>query len=492
MSESQTPASSVQPSARTTPLLRTKWAHLKKDVQKYLDYHQQHITHYHYVFYCDPNNWFHTDLIDLALSYEPLLYAIVGFSAYYHTLTQQHGKLSDFLGYYSRSLSLLRKSLSSGSQRTEATILTILQLATFEEHLGDWPNLVGHHRAAHEMLLATFTADNIMETELSRQMFSWYARYDLMVGLLAGKEAIAPREWYVRCERYYQEHVDPEDVDIENSMYHFQATNRVTALDMASTLMKLPRGLITPQEFAVEAEKLSQRLAQLRDTLQTLNDEYYTVTEWPGRQALGPSDIVDPYVPGGLFRDALFPINFSWMGWYGISIMLTYQTALMLQQEVPGDLLGRALELCRIYEAVERWPQSPEGSRLGGIAGLGIAAIFLPKDQRHIMWCRQKFAAIEQSGYVYPATFRSKMAEMWKLPEVNHWWLPDEEGFTPLLRDIRAFIKERALAYERSKGDELRDDLRDMKAIFAKLNIEESPKSSPSDTSGSAYTGRSP
>ena len=233
-------------------------------------------------------------------------------------------------------------------------------------------------------------------------------------------------------------------------------------------------------------------MGRLRERIQALNDDYYTVTEFPEKRPLGPGDIVDPYVPGGLFTGALFSLNYSWMGWYGANIMLTYQSSLMLGQEVPAEITGRALELCRIFEALERWPESPEGSRLGGIAGLGISAIFLPKDERHIMWCRKKMAAVEQSGYVYPATFRTRMAQMWSLPEVNHWWLPDDEGFTPLLRDIRAFIKERALAYERSKGDDLRDDLRDMKAIFAKLDIEESPKSSPSDTSGSNYTSRSP
>lgn len=488
----QTPASSVPPSARATPLPNTKWAHLKKDLRKYLDYHQQHITNFHYIVYYDPNNFFHNDLIDLALTYEPLLYAVVGFAAYYHTLKQPDGKLSDFLSYYSRSLSLLRKSLSSGETRTEATMLTILQLATFEEHLGDWPNVVGHHRAAHEMLLNMFTVQNFMNTELRRQIFLWYARFDLMVGLLAGNAAILPREWYARCEDYYATRIDPEDIDVENSLSTFLATQRLIALDMASTFSKLPRGLITVEDFVSEVGNLSQRMDSLRERIQGMNDDYYTVTEFPGKQPLSPSDIVDPYVPGGLFSDVLFSLNYMWMAWYGSNIMLTYQSSRMLQQDLPTGLADVALEQCRIYEAIDRWPNSPEGSSLGGIAGLGISALFLPKDERHIMWCRKKMAAVERMGYVYPTTFRSKMADMWKIPEVKHWWLPNDEGFIPLLRDIRAFIQERALAYEETKGDELRDDLRDMKAIFSKLNIDESPRSSPSDTSGSLHTGRSP
>jgi hypothetical protein len=492
MSGTQTPASSVQLSSRATPLLRSKWAHLKTDLQKYLDFHQEHITHYHYILHCDPDNFFHTDLIELALTYEPLLYAVVGFAAYHHTLRQPDGKLSNFLRYYSRSLSLLRQSLQAGLPHTEATIATILQLATFEEHLGDWPNLIGHHRAAHEMLLARYTIESIMDTERSRQIFSWYSHFDVAAGLMAGSQMVLSREWYAKCAQWHEEHIDHEDVDLEGNFSYINATNRLIGLDLAALLSKFPRGQISREEFVTESEKLSQRMDELRKIIQDLNDDYYTVTEFPAKQPLGPSDIVDPYLPGGLFRDALFPLNFSWTGWYGTDIMRQFQTSVMLQQELPAELEGLALEQCRIFETIERWPHSPEGSILGGIAPLGVSALFLPKDQRHTMWLRRKLAAVEQNGFVYPATFRSKMAEMWHEPEVNHWWLPNEEGFTPLLRDIRAFIKERAVAYEESKGDEFRDDLRDIKAIFSKLNIDDSPKSSPSEGSASGVINRSP
>jgi hypothetical protein len=492
LSGTHTPASSLQPSARVTPLLRLKWAHLKKDVQKYLEFHQEHITHYHYILHYDAGDFFHTHLIDLALTYEPLLYAVVGFAAYYHTLSRPDGKLSHFLSYYSRSLSLLRQSLQAGQPRTEATILTILQLATFEEHLGDWPNLIGHRRAAHEMILATYTIENVMETERSRQIFAWYARFDLLAGLMAGNQMALPREWYAQCARWYGEHIDPEDVDPEGDMYYFFATNRLIGLDLAALLSKFRRGQISREDFVVESEKLSQRMDELRQRIQALNDDYYTVTQFPAKQPLEPNDIVDPYVPGGLFRDALFPLNYLWTGWYGAEIMRQYQTSLMLQKELPAVLERHALELCRIFETIERWPQSPEGGTLGAITSLGMSALFLPKDQRHTMWLRRKLAAVEQNGFVYPTTFREKMAEMWREPDVNHWWLPNEEGFTPLLRDIRAFIKERTVAYEESKGDELRDDVRDMKAIFSKLSIDESPKSSLSEGSASGITSRSP
>ena len=88
--------------------------------------------------------------------------------------------------------------------------------------------------------------------------------------------------------------------------------------------------------------------------------------------------------------------------------------------------------------------------------------------------------------------FRSKMAEMWRDPDVNRWWLPNDEGFSPLLREIRVFIQERAVAYEQLRGDELRDDVRDMNGIFSKLHIDDSPRSSLGEGSASGVTSRSP
>jgi hypothetical protein len=110
----------------------TSWAHLSQDVRFYLNFHQEYITHHHYFLKSDPNRFIHGELLDLAVKYEPLLYAIVGFSAFHHTLRQVNGKVQTFLGYYTRSVSNLRRSLQHGQQHHESILLTRLQLATFE------------------------------------------------------------------------------------------------------------------------------------------------------------------------------------------------------------------------------------------------------------------------------------------------------------------------------------------------------------------------
>lgn len=88
----------------------------------------------------------HHSIIELALGYDPLLYALVGFAAYHHTL-QSGGKLYAFLKYYNKALVLLRKSLESGEEHSEATLCTVLVLTTFEVFTHDtllpWTTLFG-------------------------------------------------------------------------------------------------------------------------------------------------------------------------------------------------------------------------------------------------------------------------------------------------------------------------------------------------------------
>ena len=109
-------------------------------------------------------------------------------------------------------------------------------------------------------------------------------------------------------------------------------------------------------------------------------------------------DIVDPYLPRGLYKGELWTINFLLTDWIALDVMQKYQAAMLFKQHPPSELKTMALELCRLFEAIEYWPESLSGSVLKAQAGLGIATIFLPRDQRQVMWCRRKLAMIEATG----------------------------------------------------------------------------------------------
>lgn len=124
----QSPDPAAQ-SSKTTP----EGVHLQKELQYYLDYFCENLTHFSYGMPNDPDGFFKSTLPSLAVQgNDALLYAVVGFSAYHSTLRNPNGKIDDFLGYYNKSVTLLLSSIKRGDNQNLSTLLTILQLATIE------------------------------------------------------------------------------------------------------------------------------------------------------------------------------------------------------------------------------------------------------------------------------------------------------------------------------------------------------------------------
>ena len=71
------------------------------------------------------------------------------------------------------------------------------------------------------------------------------------------------------------------------------------------------------------------------------------------------------------------------------------------------------------------------------------------------------------------------LSAIWHQPEVNHWWLPNDEGYTNIVREIRELTAERSA----QPRDELRENVRDMKTLFGRLNVNDlEDGSSPTST----------
>lgn len=56
-----------------------------------------------------------------------------------------------------------------------------------------------------------------------------------------------------------------------------------------------------------------------------------------------------------------------------------------------------------------------------------------------------------------------------------HWWLPNEEGYPSIIKSIRRFVEERTAPAK----DVSTEDLRDMKAIFSSLRLDDGKSSMP-------------
>ena len=62
------------------------------------------------------------------------------------------------------------------------------------------------------------------------------------------------------------------------------------------------------------------------------------------------------------------------------------------------------------------------------------------------------------------------MATLWNLPEINHWWLPNEEAYPSVVRSVRLLLEDRLGdidPHQRSKKQ------RDMRGVFAEMSIQD-------------------
>lgn len=130
---------SISSSARVSPYQKPptspwadRWSELSSDIQFYLCYHRDVLCQNHYALKHDAGGFLKDHLLQIATTYDPLLYAIVAFSAYFHTMREPGNGVQVFLKYYTESLTLLRRSLTKDPDNLMGQLLTMLQLASFE------------------------------------------------------------------------------------------------------------------------------------------------------------------------------------------------------------------------------------------------------------------------------------------------------------------------------------------------------------------------
>ncbi|KAM5451811.1 hypothetical protein MaudCBS49596_003639 [Microsporum audouinii] len=452
------------------------------DIQFFLRYHTQHITHSHYMMKSISAKFVNEDLIKYAVEYEPLLYALVAFSAYHYSIKHPNGRLYTSLHYYNKSVSSLLSSLKSRQPHNDATILTILQLTTFEEYVGDWVNLIDHHQAAHHIIRELYTPHIIFEDNIHKHIIHWYMRYDVMAGLMAGNATILGREWYIEAEKQAHQAASDDPGCLSKELFALCACNKRCSVDFASLLAKVSQNLISQEEFLTEGQVIRETMGEMIRKLGTYNDPEYLVTSYPEKAPLGIDDIVDPYVPGLVHTGPFCEVDLVKLELRSSLFMYKCQIDLITQTVEPAELSKFALEQCQLVETINRLPDKAPMFPLMFNNVVGLICLYIPRDDRHRMWCRRRLAEIEQHGYIYPPAFRTKVADIWKLPEVAEWWLPNGEGYPKLVQEIREWTSERTT----NPRDNFREAVRDIRSIFGRMTCSDdsSQTSSPSAHSG--------
>jgi hypothetical protein len=267
-----------------------------------------------------------------------------------------------------------------------------------KEYIGDWMNLIDHHQAAHALMRELITPDSANVNELHENIFLWYARFDVIVGILAGTETVLGRDWYLAKEQYDAEQAALCPDDPSKQLAHVASINRRFGLDMASLYAKLSRGMLSMEEFAIQNEQLGRWLEQAKTILRTFDEYDYKVQQYPNKQPLTEDDVTDPYVPGGLHRDALWDFNYAWIDVLATDTMYKYQTMQVLKKPLLQEMQDLAQEQCRLIETMVRWPHKETGYCIMFKNSIAMVSMFLPSDPKYQMWSRRKLALMEQHG----------------------------------------------------------------------------------------------
>ncbi|KAK5998511.1 hypothetical protein PT974_00890 [Cladobotryum mycophilum] len=427
---------------------RLDWSYLPPDFQHYLSYFVENITNYHYGLTVDGDDFFNIILPNIAVQCEPLLNALVGFAAYHVTLKNPNGKLEDFLQYYNRSVTQLLTILKRKEMHNVPVLITILQLATIEEYLGDWVNLMGHQKAAFEIITQIFTPQTVIQSPVGRMCLSWYARFDNTVALLGGFPTEIPREWFTSLVGFYQIQVASNPEELRWKIEERCARLRLISYDMSILYARNSRGPISPPDYNIEHERLSKQLDDWKNT-------------W--------DPALHPYAPGVLYDHPLFNNTAIITEWNSVVMMHKSQSPNLPSESLSRELGQHAFEVCQNFAVIEQWPSAPAGILIAMQPCLSIAALFLPHLPNHNMWLRSKFALLESLGHIHPRSRRIKMADVFHDPSCVQWWLPNNEGFTSVLQSIRGFADERNAKAVTAQ----QENLREMKHLFAKLELNE-------------------
>lgn len=265
--------------------------------------------------------------------------------------------------------------------------------------MGDWVNVMGHQKAALEIITHLFTPQTVMHTPVGRAALVWYARFDVFIGMMSSLGTSLPREWYSTPADYYASRAAAEPNNVGWKVEVCSARLRFISMEMSLLYAKGARQEFNEEEYLAEHRRLSTVWDDWKNGWDpALTDSAALVTEFPSCPAPDPDDVVPPFAPGVLFRPPLFASTLMTCEYHSIALMHASQRAENLTDADRVRLVEHAYAVCQICETVERWPHSPPGSLIMLHSCLGIAALFMRREPKHHAWVRRKFALLETMG----------------------------------------------------------------------------------------------
>lgn len=266
-----------------------------------------------------------------------------------------------------------------------------------QEYLGDWGNLMGHQHAAKELITKLYTPKTIASTEVGRKMLQWSIRFDVFASIGTGERTALGTEWIRACSHSYSELWEKNPTNLDLRIEGLFNEHRVLSSEMLELFSKCSQNEISLADFMKENDDLAQRIHTSSSSL----DPFYSFKEHvvllPEATELEDTSI--PYKKSQFFTGPLWSLNYLIKDCLALEALHMHQTSLIIQQAPPPDLARLAIALCRIIEAIDQWPDSPDGATIATQVSVGLVCLYVPRNERNIEWCLSKLAKIETLGY---------------------------------------------------------------------------------------------
>ena len=247
------------------------------------------------------------------------------------------------------------------------------------------------------MLTQLYDTETITQSPFLLKVILWYTRFDLFLGLQSGGEAILSRDWYVAVHEHYEKESREHPDDLELRYDERFAYSRLVAKDSGDFFFKKGKGLISDAEFMEELPKLGEKVHALETNIDPMlfdpKHKIHTIPASPD-----PDSIVNAFEPDLLWGGAYWTSNYLKFDMWGIIFMYNLSSSLALQKAPDPEMTKRALRSAQLFEAVCKYPDAPPGAMIEAQASFAIAALFLPKDPKTVMWVRKKLAKVESAG----------------------------------------------------------------------------------------------
>ena len=246
------------------------------------------------------------------------------------------------------------------------------------------------------MLVELYTPATVIESDHRRKMLDWYFRFDLSPAFMSGNPCTIDRIWFAAIADYFaclaQEHPHNIDYKLEDTIWAF----RVKACDMAATLAQYSSAAITLEDLKAEYEIYETLFETWQDHLDPVFSNVRYQSKFLSENAPDTSGRGGLFQPDHVYIGPLATFNYVKADVTSMRLMMGYRKALILKENFPPELTHLAFELCKSFESIELFMPPEALVKAQGL--VGVAALFLGQDARHALWCRQKFALIENRG----------------------------------------------------------------------------------------------